>query len=288
MIPHRVPGWSTPDWFDPAVFDSATTHTLTSVGARIRYRTGGSGDGPRLVFVHGGRAHSTWWAHQIALFGQEPPKWAALDLSGHGDSGWRDEYRAQVWLDELDAVARALSVDDDLILVGHSLGGMLSILLAARGTVPLDRVVAVDAVPLDPGMAQGRPEPSLSKASYPSLGEGAAAFSSRSARAGWPGWLARFVGERSLRRDGDAWVWRHDNASRVIEPPVIDDFGALDLSRVTLVTGETSPYGPSIDASSFVRRSGVELRRVRIDAGHDVMMEQPLEFHRALVHELER
>lgn len=278
-----------PDWFDPSAFDSATTHTITSGGVPIAYRTGGDGEGPRILFVHGGRAHATWWAHIIGLLGDAAPKWAALDLSGHGDSGWREEYRASVWLEELSDVATALSVDDDLVLVGHSLGGMLSILLAARGTIPaITRIITIDAVPLHPGAPQAQPEPSVSKPSYPTLAEGAAAFSSRAARASWPEWLARFIGERSLRAEGDAWVWRHDNASRVIERPVIDDMGTLDLSRLTLITGAASPYRASIESSPFVQHAGARLRQISIDAGHDVMMERPLEFASILAAELAR
>lgn len=272
-----------PSWFDPAPYDDAARHERTVAGARIAYRTGGTGAGPRMLFVHGGRAHATWWAPQLALFGDAAPKWAAIDLSGHGDSEWRAEYRAELWLEELAAVAGTLAADDELVVVGHSLGGMLATLMGAAGTVPnIRHIVAIDAVPLDPGMGPPRPEPSTSKSSYPSLGEGAEAFSSRAARQHWPGWLATFIGERSLRRSGDGWAWRHDNASRVIDRPVLDGFGALDLERYTLVTGRDSPFRASIDASGFLRRGGDRLRRIELDAGHDVMMERPQEFHRAL------
>ncbi|MCW4384640.1 alpha/beta hydrolase [Salinibacterium sp. SYSU T00001] len=277
-----------PAWFDPAVYDTADVHQLAVGRAHITYRTGGSGDGPRLLFVHGGRAHATWWAPQLALFGPEPPKWAAIDLSGHGDSDWRDEYRAQLWLDEVRAVAAHLAEADRLVLVGHSLGGMLSVLLAVSGSVEgIERVITVDAVPLDPGMGLAQAEPSTSKPFYPSLDEGVSAFAQRPAREAWPTWLARFVGERSLRPHDGGWVWRHDNASRVIERPTIDDFGALDLTRLTLITGKRSPYRASILASGFVERAGTALRRIDLDTGHDVMMERPEEFHRVLEKELE-
>ncbi|PWB96884.1 hypothetical protein DF220_02830 [Salinibacterium hongtaonis] len=290
MCEHQSPTLATmstfprPAWFSPTAYDSATTHELMSSGARISYRTGGSGPGPRFLFVHGGRAHSTWWAAEVALFGANTPKWAAMDLSGHGDSEWRDNYPASVWLGELEAVASDLARDDSLILVGHSLGGMLSLLLGARGTVPrIEHIVSVDAVPLDPAYASAQAEPSTSKPFYPTIAEGAEAFSSRSARAGWPSWLAEFVGERSLRPRDGGWVWRHDNSSRTIERPVLTELGALDLSRVTLVSGSRSPYAASLNASGFVQMAGSALTHVRLETGHDVMMEKPAEFHRTLM-----
>jgi pimeloyl-ACP methyl ester carboxylesterase len=282
MSSHTPPGW-----FDPAPFDSADRHELTSAGARIAYRTGGEGPGPLVLFVHGGRAHSTWWAHQLGLFGARAPRWAAMDLSGHGDSGWREEYRATLWLGELEAVASELAKENELILVGHSLGGMLSVLLAASGTVEgIQRIVTVDAVPLDPGTGLAQAEPSTSKPFYPTLQEGVDAFAGRPARERWPAWLAQFIGERSLRPHDNGWVWRHDNASRVIERPVIDEFGALDLPRLTLVTGGRSPYRGSIMASGFMARAGEHVRHHTVDAGHDVMMERPEEFHLLLREEL--
>ncbi|MBF0673130.1 MAG: alpha/beta hydrolase [Salinibacterium sp.] len=282
-----MPSHTTPPWFDPAPYDSGLRHELVSSGVRIRYRTGGNGDGPRILFVHGGRAHAAWWAHQIALLGPDTPKWAALDLSGHGDSEWREHYRAELWLGEVQDVAAALGADDELILVGHSLGGMLSILTAASGAVPAIRhVVSVDAVPLVPGDAPARAEQSASTPSYRGLGDGIAAFADRSARQHWPRWLARFIGERSLRPHDGGWTWRHDTAPRIIERPVIQEFDALDLSRLTLVSGRRSPYRDSLLASGFLRRAGDELRHFSLDAGHDVMMEQPEEFHALLVGEL--
>lgn len=278
-----------PTWFDPAAYDTADVHQLDSAGARITFRTGGAGDGPRVLFVHGGRAHATWWAHQLALFGADLPKWATIDLSGHGDSEWRDEYRARLWLGELRDVAATLAADDRLVLVGHSLGGMLSLLLAASGTVErIDRVITVDAVPLDSGRGLAPAAPSTSKPFYTTLDEGVAAFAGRPARRGWADWLAHFVGERSLRPHDGGWVWRHDNASRVIERPTIDDFGTLDLTRVTLILGDRSPYRQSILASSFVECAGADLRRVGLNTGHDVMMENPEDFHRVLKEELAR
>lgn len=206
-----------------------------------------------------------------------------MDLSGHGDSGWRDEYRAHLWLAEVRDVAAELADDGPLVLVGHSLGGMLSVLLAASGAVPgIEQVVTVDAIPLDPGTAAGPAGQPAAPPHFADLALGIAAFTDKPARHDWPDWLAHFVGHRSLRPHEQGWVWRHDSSSRIVERPTIDDFGVLDLTRLTLISGERSPFRESMMASRFIRRAGDDIRHLTLDAGHDVMMERPVEFHAML------
>ncbi|MEZ4290203.1 MAG: alpha/beta fold hydrolase [Myxococcota bacterium] len=52
---------------------------------------------------------------------------AALDLSGHGDSGHRERYSLEGWTREVMAVARHAGIDGPPVLVGHSMGGFVTI-----------------------------------------------------------------------------------------------------------------------------------------------------------------
>jgi len=111
------------------------------LGCPIAYTRSGVQGRPPAVLVHGGGAHAGWW------LGVEPLLAATRDvvtveLSGHGDSGHRYSYGADVWASELQAVI------DDLgrgpaVLVGHSLGGLIS--LHTAGTRP-DHVCGVIAI----------------------------------------------------------------------------------------------------------------------------------------------
>src|SRR3954471_613536 len=83
----------TPTWFRRAVDENKPDHTDIEVnGCRIHLRLWGAPGRPAMVFVHGGGAHSGWWDH-IAPFFAATHRVAAVDLSGHGDSGFRSEYR---------------------------------------------------------------------------------------------------------------------------------------------------------------------------------------------------
>jgi 3-oxoadipate enol-lactonase len=81
------------------------------------------GTGPTALYVHGSGADHRVWAHQYAPTGPFHPA-AALDLSGHGDSGDIDTDAGPATLSayaaDVAAVARAVGAD---LLVGNSLGG---------------------------------------------------------------------------------------------------------------------------------------------------------------------
>ncbi|WP_183100020.1 alpha/beta fold hydrolase [Nocardioides pelophilus] len=91
-------------------------------------RTGGSDDGPLLVLLHGlGGTAELWRGVETELPGVWAGGWMAVDLPGHGRSSVASSYTfdAQAAL-----VAEALPPGRDLVLMGHSMGGMVALALA--------------------------------------------------------------------------------------------------------------------------------------------------------------
>ncbi len=97
-----------PDWFTAALATEAERAQVNVEGTPIAYRAWGRPGGPGIVLVHGGAAHSRWWDHIAPLMAGR--RVAALDLSGHGDSGRRDPYSLDVWAREVLAVAAAAGI----------------------------------------------------------------------------------------------------------------------------------------------------------------------------------
>src|SRR5688572_29204312 len=93
-------------------------------GVHVQYRVYGSGE-PTLVFIHGWSCDSNYWREQVPLFKQKFTV-VTVDLAGHGGSsaGRTDWAMAHFGRD----VATALgTVPGKLILIGHSMGGPVSL-----------------------------------------------------------------------------------------------------------------------------------------------------------------
>ena len=119
-----------PSWFVEAIDHDPTEHVVEVDGTDIRYLSWGTRGKPGLVFVHGGAAHAQWWSFIAPLFAKD---WhaVAIHLSGHGDSGRRAHYSHKLWAREVMAVVEDAGFPGPPVIVGHSLGGMVTIQTAA-------------------------------------------------------------------------------------------------------------------------------------------------------------
>lgn len=124
-------------------------------GGALRVLEGG--EGPPVVLLHGrGNAASTWFPQLGELARRH--RVLAVDLPGFGCSSAPQgplrtaEEGLRFFVEPVEAVLSALA-PGPMTLVGHSLGGFVSLELALRGRVPVERLVLVDAMGLGPEMA---------------------------------------------------------------------------------------------------------------------------------------
>ena len=115
----------------------AETHSTGSSGedsplsggsVDIRFDSGGSG-GPVLVMLHGIGGNAAVWNRMLPVVERNwPGRWVAADLCGHGRSAHAPPYGYGVFAAD---VAGAIgSLDDELVLLGHSMGGVVAMALA--------------------------------------------------------------------------------------------------------------------------------------------------------------
>jgi len=98
-------------------------------GVKISYDAQGTGQ-PVLVFVHGWTCSKEYWKEQVAHFAKKH-KVVTIDLAGHGQSGLsRKDYTIEAFGKDVAAVAEKLNLNR-IILVGHSIGGLV-VVEAAR------------------------------------------------------------------------------------------------------------------------------------------------------------
>jgi pimeloyl-ACP methyl ester carboxylesterase len=137
-----VPKYSTQKPIDPQeLWAPLPVQHVTVDGVDVAYIDNGrSSAQPPLVFIHGLSSYMGFWEHQIPAVGGER-RVLALDLPGFGASGRPDApytppwYASIVvhWLDAL-GVEKA-------VLVGHSMGGQISMTIALEHPEKVDRLV---------------------------------------------------------------------------------------------------------------------------------------------------
>jgi pimeloyl-ACP methyl ester carboxylesterase len=133
-----------PGWFRDALAAPRDEADVEVRGCRVHYLRWGAPGSPGVVLVHGGAAHAHWWSF-IAPFLTRECQVVALDLSGHGDSGRRTEYPRDIWAEEVMAVAEHAGIVGAPVVVGHSMGGFVTIAAAARYGDRLAGAVLLDS-----------------------------------------------------------------------------------------------------------------------------------------------
>lgn len=98
---------------------------LSIKDARIYYQS--KGEGNPIVFLHCWTCNRLFWKYQIEKFSSQY-KCIALDFPGHGKSEPAKKYTPE-FLSEIvyELIAKIISKNQKIILVGHSLGGVVAL-----------------------------------------------------------------------------------------------------------------------------------------------------------------
>ncbi len=115
-----------------------------SDGLEIAFEARGKGD-TALVFVHGWCSNADSWQHQVEPFAADY-RVVTLDLGGHGQSGRnRKTWTVAGFAGDVEAVIKKLGLER-VVLVGHSMGGPVSLATAKRLPGTVIGVVGVDTL----------------------------------------------------------------------------------------------------------------------------------------------
>lgn len=237
-----MPAHDVPDWFTRALATPVATGLhLCPDGRRVAYRRWGRGS-RLVVLVHGGAAHSRWWDHVAPLLLDGSTTVLAIDQAGHGDSDPRASYGVDSWADDVVAVA----TDPDIVgaragrpvLVGHSLGGLVTWAAAVRHGARLAGVVVIDAPIGDRGPELTTPErtPKPHRV-YATKNEIVARFRLLPEQDAVLPYVFDHIAETSVRAVPDGWIWKYDPA--VLRRP-FSSVGRPDASggRLALLRAE--------------------------------------------------
>jgi len=269
---------------------------VDSQGLPIHYLEWGEPVGEPLVLVHGylDLAHC-WKAFVDALQnGRKEPLWiVAPDCRGHGDSGWVGTggyYYFPDYVFDLDCVMHALGVTR-CKLIGHSMGGTISLLCAGTFPQRVTRLVLIEGIgPLgmDFSDAPARMRKWITEVrergrrhfrEYTSIAAGAGQLQQTNPRLNDT--LALDLARAAMKQnERGKWVWKFDPLHRTAAPQPFYTRQALEFLRriecpVLIVDGKESRQ---------MRRTEKQERydairnhqRVIIDhAGHMVHQDKP-------------
>lgn len=182
------------------------------------------GGAPELVFLHGVGLNAHGWDPVAIALAHEPGVGAlAVDLPGHGHSDWRDDanYRPDLLAADV-GVALDQLAPTPVTLIGHSLGGLTAIVVAAMQPHRVRGLVIVD---ITPGVVPQHDAAAVVEfiqgqrdfAARDEMVDRAIAFGIGSDRAA----LAQGVELNSRQRPDGRWEWRHHFA-HLDDAPIAD------------------------------------------------------------------
>ncbi len=250
---------------------------------RLRYLEWGEPGEAVLLLLHGiGQTAHSWAYFATAM--RPHYRVIAVDLRGHGDSGWAPDgdYSTAAHGRDLDAFIERLKLES-FALVGFSLGGRNAMFLTGRHPAKVRRLVIVDVGPERPGSGGSQARQFMSGpdvfGSVEELVERAIRFNSRRNREALRESLLH-----NLRQLPDGrWTWKYDpvlrGPNRRTYPwgdlwPVLANIACPTL----IVRGAESPVLPPGQATRMLEVMSAA-RMVTISAaGHTVMGDNPLDF----------
>jgi pimeloyl-ACP methyl ester carboxylesterase len=288
-----------PAWFSAALDAAVQEGTTTVDGASIAYRAWGDPDpdGRSIVLVHGGAAHSRWWDHIAPLLtdGSASPGWddppvpprgwrvVAVDLSGHGDSDRRDHYSLDTWAREVLAVVAEAGSAAASVVIGHSMGGLVTLRLATLAGPQIAGAVAIDSpvrdmAPEDRAARQHRAFGPLRV--YPTPEAAVARFRPIPDQPTLA-YIADHVAATSIRPAEGGWTWKFDPRVFVRDHLTPELLTRLDC-RVALFRAEHGLVTPQ-QGEVLYDRLGRVAPVIEIPvAAHHIMLDQPVALVAAL------
>ena len=263
-------------------------------GCQIHYLTwfdDEADEKPGLLFVHGGGAHANWWRF-IAPFFAASHRVVAIDLSGMGDSGRRDDYLPATWAREIGAVLADswLGGTGPLpVVVGHSFGGLMTMKYGAEHGAKLSGAVIVDSPVMDPDDDTPFPKPPEAKKRgaklYPDEATALARFRLMPPQDCENQYITDYIARTSITETDGGWSWKFDPdvmGSRRFGEPFHEELRALNC-RAALIYGANSALVTRRTAAYMSTLMGPSAPLVEIpEAHHHVMLDQPLAFVAAL------
>ena len=271
-----------PDWFNQALDKEHKCKFVEVNGARIEYMEWGNPENQSVIMLHGTNAHAHWFKF-IGSMLSEKYHFVVMSFSGMGGSDWRSFYTRETFVDDVWGVVKDTGMKDPIV-VGHSFGGMVSLITASKHSQDMSGLLLVDFVVNKPeehhewyeGRAPARP-PRIAKEKE----ELVKRFRLMPPQQCINQYLVDYIADHSIRETENGWAWTFD-------PSAYD--GLIIGSDHSKILSELScPVGFYYGEHTIEFKEG-ELQTMKEllpedspifglkDAQHHLMLDQPLPF----------
>lgn len=248
---------------------AATGALVAATNSVVRY---GAPDSEILFLVHCGGGHAGWWTEVIPHLANDYAV-ITIDLSGHGDSVWRESYSPEAWASEIRDVLDELGLSRPITLVGHSMGGLVGIYFAATYPDRLKQLILIDP-PVQ--HVELRDVPVRAKC-YTSPDSALTRFNLRPPETIAPDERLREIGRQGLRQESEGWRWKYDpRASQRFTVPGVAGKLAKVICPIACIYGERSQYVDA-DTVHYIETLVEHPIEARVIAGayHHVPLDAP-------------
>ena len=291
-------------WLIDAFSVPRTSGRIEVNSCEIQYYRWGNPEKPSLVLMHGFLAHSGCWAF-IAPFLANNFDVIAFDMSGMGDSGWREAYGDEVRSNELIEFCNQFKLfnkEQKPIIATHSYGGRVASYAISKNPELFRGLIICDLMIIRPSIlakhqdkfrAPGTRDPKKQNRIYPNLDVAKTRFVLSPPQQANEPELFDFMAYHSLRPKDGGWQWKFDPNLFAKAPSTEVDWSSIGAFinelpiKKTIIFGEKSMlFTPdSVDYMTELMRANNEQYFPMIgipDAHHHLMLDQPQAFLTAL------
>jgi len=234
-----------------------------------------------VVLVHGARAHRHWWDPAVAAGLADRRRVVAFDLSGHGDSGRRPDYSAELWAEE------ALAVVDECAggraaLVGHSMGGLVALVAAALRPDLVSSLILIETrimIPDPESALVPRGTPAKVPRRFPSREAAVESVRLFPPQPVVDAAAVRHAAEHSIGPIADEWGWKFDPAvAQRFNDELINRYLARVECPVAMIYGSESSMVNGSSPLAAEAILGYPVPTTVVDGGHHhVILDRPAE-----------
>ena len=271
-----------PDWFNQALDKEHTSKFVEVNGACIEYMEWGNPENQSVIMLHGTNAHAHWFKF-IGSMLSDNYHFVVMSFSGMGGSDWRSFYTRDTFVDDVWGVVKDTGMENPIV-VGHSFGGMVSLITASKHSQDMSGLLLVDFVVNKPeehhewyeGRAPAR-QPRIVKEKEELIKR----FRLMTPQQCINQYVVDYIADHSIRETEKGWAWTFD-------PSAYD--GLIIGSDHSKILSELScPVGFYYGEHTIEFKEG-ELETMKDllpedspifglkDAQHHLMLDQPLPF----------